>query len=340
MPRARLERGVTVPGAEIIGTTRITCPLCGVAASETMPQDACQFFYECSGCGAMLRPKQGDCCVFCSYGSVPCPPIQAERAGGDAPGCCGPGHGDSTPDGQPAVALRPGVRLPNWRVVSAPRALAALAENLVVTGKMARFAELATTADAVWRRLLHLHVELGRAPSIDQIDASIDLPRDDVVAAVADLAARDIIVRDAAGRIVGAYPFSEMATGHFVSIGGRVLNAMCAIDALGVGAMFGRDTAIASSCRRCGGAIHIATADQGRAIAGLVPGDPVVWASTAYESCAADTLCRATGFFCHDDHLAAWRIAEGVAPRGCRLSVDEALQFAGAIFVPFLADGP
>jgi hypothetical protein len=48
--------------------------------------NACQIFYECMGCGAKLRPKLGDCCVFCSYGSVPCPPIQAERAGGAS--CC------------------------------------------------------------------------------------------------------------------------------------------------------------------------------------------------------------------------------------------------------------
>ena len=29
----------------------ITCPECGTAKSETMPTDACQFFYECTGCG-------------------------------------------------------------------------------------------------------------------------------------------------------------------------------------------------------------------------------------------------------------------------------------------------
>ncbi len=54
----------------------ITCPHCGTAATETMPTDACQFFYDCTGCGALLRPKSGDCCVFCSYGDVACPPIQ------------------------------------------------------------------------------------------------------------------------------------------------------------------------------------------------------------------------------------------------------------------------
>ncbi|NOJ44403.1 GDCCVxC domain-containing (seleno)protein [Bradyrhizobium australiense] len=59
----------------------ITCPHCATAKSEAMPTDACRFFYECGGCGARLRPKRGDCCVFCSYGSVPCPPIQAVRSG-------------------------------------------------------------------------------------------------------------------------------------------------------------------------------------------------------------------------------------------------------------------
>jgi hypothetical protein len=37
-----------------------------------LPTDACRFFYV-PGCGARLRPKPGDCCVFCSYGSVPFP---------------------------------------------------------------------------------------------------------------------------------------------------------------------------------------------------------------------------------------------------------------------------
>ncbi|EHP41788.1 hypothetical protein OR16_18386 [Cupriavidus basilensis OR16] len=54
----------------------ITCPMCGHAKAETMPTDACQWFYECEQCNAVLRPKAGDCCVFCSYGTNKCPPIQ------------------------------------------------------------------------------------------------------------------------------------------------------------------------------------------------------------------------------------------------------------------------
>ena len=57
----------------------ITCPACGTQAVETMPTDACQHFYRCGGCGEMLEPRAGDCCVFCSYGDSECPPRQAER---------------------------------------------------------------------------------------------------------------------------------------------------------------------------------------------------------------------------------------------------------------------
>ncbi len=56
--------------------TIITCPKCGHRENETMPTDACQFFYECKSCNEVISPLSGDCCVFCSYGTIPCPPIQ------------------------------------------------------------------------------------------------------------------------------------------------------------------------------------------------------------------------------------------------------------------------
>lgn len=55
----------------------LTCPECGHSREETMPTDSCQWFYECENCKALLRPKAGDCCVFCSYGTRACPPVQA-----------------------------------------------------------------------------------------------------------------------------------------------------------------------------------------------------------------------------------------------------------------------
>ena len=65
--------------SEVILLSIITCPNCGQRREESMPTDACQYYYECTGCSTLLRPKSGDCCVFCSYGTVACPPIQEQR---------------------------------------------------------------------------------------------------------------------------------------------------------------------------------------------------------------------------------------------------------------------
>ena len=67
---------------QLVLESTLTCPACGFGKVETMPTDACQFFYECVQCKKLLRPKAGDCCVFCSYGTVKCPPIQQQGS------CC------------------------------------------------------------------------------------------------------------------------------------------------------------------------------------------------------------------------------------------------------------
>ncbi|HEY1751602.1 MAG TPA: GDCCVxC domain-containing (seleno)protein [Caulobacteraceae bacterium] len=76
------------PGADLALVSTLTCPECGAQAAETMPTDACWFFYDCGACGARLKPKPGHCCVFCSYGTLPCPPVQAC---GDRPSPAEPG---------------------------------------------------------------------------------------------------------------------------------------------------------------------------------------------------------------------------------------------------------
>ncbi|HEY9000934.1 MAG TPA: GDCCVxC domain-containing (seleno)protein [Mucilaginibacter sp.] len=54
----------------------ITCPVCDHAKEEMMAIDSCAYFYECENCKALLKALPGHCCVFCSYGSTKCPPVQ------------------------------------------------------------------------------------------------------------------------------------------------------------------------------------------------------------------------------------------------------------------------
>ncbi|HWW98713.1 MAG TPA: GDCCVxC domain-containing (seleno)protein [Edaphobacter sp.] len=64
--------------SEVVLQSVVTCPHCGHEMTETMPSDSCRFFHRCVRCDAVIRPKEGDCCVFCSYGSSKCPPIQQQ----------------------------------------------------------------------------------------------------------------------------------------------------------------------------------------------------------------------------------------------------------------------
>lgn len=79
--------GFTLVGGfgEIPGPRRSDCETVmasGHASMECMPTDACVYFFDCKGCGILLRPRHGDCCVFCSYGTHKCPPVQVARS------CC------------------------------------------------------------------------------------------------------------------------------------------------------------------------------------------------------------------------------------------------------------
>ena len=75
---------------DMVLQSALTCPRCGAVKQETMPEDACVFFYECPACKELLRPDPGDCCVFCSFGSVACPPKQQES------NCCQTSQGAIT----------------------------------------------------------------------------------------------------------------------------------------------------------------------------------------------------------------------------------------------------
>src|SRR3978361_2342654 len=93
----------------------LPCPTCAHQSVETMPTDACQFFYDCKGCGERIKPLSGDCCVFCSYGSVPCPPIQENCKGV----CCHQESSSTEPSTAPAkVPVYPATQRRHWPKVS------------------------------------------------------------------------------------------------------------------------------------------------------------------------------------------------------------------------------
>ena len=68
--------------SDIAYESTIKCPKCGFTKTEPMPANSCTYFYECTSCNTVLKPIEGDCCVFCSYGDQLCPPVQEKGS------CC------------------------------------------------------------------------------------------------------------------------------------------------------------------------------------------------------------------------------------------------------------
>ncbi len=221
----------------------------------------------------------------------------------------------------------------DWSATTSSAARAAL-EGIVRNFDMARRWEgLSAREDRARRAVLRLFAQRGWAPLFHEIAAESGIARADLPAVLAALAARDLLaLADDGERIASAYPFADCDRGHRVRCAGRRLYAMCALDALGIGAMLGEDAAIASACGVCGVEIRIATRDRGRRLARVFPEASVVWASLAYaDACAARSMCPRTAFFCSDEHLWSWR-RNNPGERGHRLDIAEALEVGRALF--------
>jgi len=255
--------------------------------------------------------------------------------------CCAqrPATGERDGTSEPAIPgfeLRPGVTVPDWSVVTSPRARQALQTLLQPAHFLLRWSGYTDEADRVRGAVLRLYAESGRAPALEAIVERTGMTAALVRSLVDQLGTRDLVVLDGA-HIIGAYPFTDADTGHQVTWDGRSVNAMCAVDALGIGAMLGHETAIASYCRYCRARIRIETRDDGRQLALVEPDTAVVWLTARYEVyCAATSLCREIAFFCSDAHLEAWR-SQSRSESGLQLTIAEALQVGRAIFGPSLA---
>jgi len=239
------------------------------------------------------------------------------------------------------VEIRPGVFRPDWSAVTTQAAREALC---------ARFASrqslidkwsipLEEGEDRLWRHGLRLFADLGKGPNIGELGAAIGWSCSHVADALLDMQHRDLLGLDAAASVIlYAYPFSGHVTGHTVALDGRVLNAVCAVDALGVGAMCKRDITVTSRCRACDTEIQISTANQGQLLQNVFPTEVVIWYDLGFEDCAAKSCCQKIAFFCSDRHLQTWRDRAGAGEEGSRLAPVEALEVGRALFGPLLTE--
>lgn len=113
------------------------------------------------------------------------------------------------------------------------------------------------TRRATYRRF----VELGRAPTADEVGQSIGVAAPEVRASWRRLHDAHALVLDDAGVIRMANPFAARPTDFRVEAGGRSWFANCAWDAFGIGAALHVDCEFETHCPDCAEPLHVRVRD-------------------------------------------------------------------------------
>lgn len=185
-------------------------------------------------------------------------------------------------------------------------------ERLAATGPDAR---------AVYVVLLPAFAASGRPPGPDAIAVGTGLSRDMVQAALAELAAADLVALGPDGDVLGAFPLSAVVTRHRVQVQGRpVLHAMCAVDALGIPAMLGAAGTVTSADPATGQQIKVQITADGTL--DVSPPEAVVLLARAGDGPLASACCSVIDF--HADRAVAEQVLLGPGTRGAVLTVVEA----------------
>ncbi|GAA3367514.1 hypothetical protein GCM10020367_66750 [Streptomyces sannanensis] len=220
-------------------------------------------------------------------------------------------------------------------VVALRRALADVPDFLDRAGR-GRRAPAERGLRAVQQAVLRHFAETGAAPALGVVDPVAAPYGRTAREALAELAREDFLTVDDRGRIRAAYPFSAAPTAHRVRIdGGTEAWAMCAIDALGIPAMIGRDVVISSADPVTGEPVIVST--TGRKTVWEPAGVVVFLGCRTCSGPAASVCCDALNFFADAASAQAWAEAH---PDVAGRSIDQARaeEIGRRIFGRLLAD--
>ncbi|MGH3024599.1 MAG: organomercurial lyase [Gaiellaceae bacterium] len=214
----------------------------------------------------------------------------------------------------------------------ASRVAAALAAAEIPPSKLgpARRARLPEAERELYFWILRRFATDGR-PSGAELRAAagqLGLEADD---ALETLAREDLVHRGADGEVAVAYPFSGRPTAHRVRFrGGHEVDAMCAIDALGIAPMFGEAAEIQSRDPVSGDEIRARVAAD--ASAQWSPESAVVVAGAiCSQGDACCGCCPVLNFFASAATAERW-LAERPEVRGKVISMREAAATGRAVF--------
>jgi Alkylmercury lyase len=197
-------------------------------------------------------------------------------------------------------------------------------------GTAARAAALPESERELHRRVLRAFLITGRAPDRAEVQSFADSTGVSLADGLRRLAELDLVHCAADGRILVAYPFSGEPTGHSVRLPDMpAVEAMCAIDALGIPLMTDLDGVITSTDPATRQVIRVRR--RGERWLWEPATTVVLLAQTADCGTAAKCLCPSITFHIDRDHAHHY-LRQHPELRGSVLGQQEAVEIARRSF--------
>ena len=202
-----------------------------------------------------------------------------------------------------------------------------------------RLARLSEAERELYRWILRTFAQ-GRRPGVEELVETASRLELDVEAAMATLAREDLVHRDpVTGEILVAYPFSGRKTPHRVRLAGeREVDAMCAVDALGMPFMLGEEAEIVSRDPLTGEEIWVRI-EPGEGVWSEPQTAVVLAAATGASGPSVSTCCSFINFFVSAENARRY-LAVNRTLRGETLSITEAVEAGRLIFGDLLQPSP
>jgi hypothetical protein len=234
------------------------------------------------------------------------------------------------------VSVRPATARPSDANLP-PGAIAALAAADIPASKLgpARRGGLTDPERELYLWILRRFAVTGR-PSSAAIREEANALGVEFERALATLARRDLVHLGADSEIAVAYPFSGRPTAHRVRFqSGHEVDAMCAIDALGIAPMFAQPIEITSRDPVTEEQIRVRLAPDGQGR--WRPESTVVVSGAIARQCESFCgCCRVLNFFAKSANGRAW-LAQHPDVRGDVVSMPDAITAGRAVFGDVLA---
>jgi hypothetical protein len=198
-----------------------------------------------------------------------------------------------------------------------------------------RTARLSAGERALYRWVIE-RFALAAPPTAAQLAEQAQQLAPDTDGALASFAREDLVHTDPEGAVTVAYPFSARPRGHEVTVAGRLVQAMCAIDALGIAAILDQPVDIRSHDPLTGREIHVHAEPEG--VTSFQPETAVVLAgSSTCEGPSYCGCCDVLNFFESTDNAQRY-LDENTSVTGIPIWIGEAAAAGRAIFGAILTE--